>query len=494
MGRGRARFRLTTAQEHGGADADPKAPVVILALDGPVDRGRGAPATPQMEPCVRSSVTSRPSTIGALMTWTKRRMIAASIGGALLAGVITVIGLNFVQPERRIQQRVEHRYATADPEFRHELGVLLGPPMLDGNRVVNLENGAKIFPPMLAAVRAAQRSITFETYIYWSGEIGLQFADALIERSRAGIPVRVLVDWVGSQKMDEELVSRMEQAGVKIKRYHPLHWYHLVRMNNRTHRKLLVVDGKVGFTGGVGIADQWEGEAQDADHWRDSHFRMEGPAVAQMQAAFMDNWIKTTGEVLRGEEYFPHLPALGQVSGQVFTSSPSGGADSMLLMYLLAISSSVKTIDLSAAYFVPDELTLIALAGALKRGVRVRIIVPGEHVDSEVVRNASRASWGKLLAAGAAIHEYQPTMFHCKILIVDGLLVSVGSTNFDMRSFRLNDEANLNVYDADFARAVTAVFEADLLRTRKISFAMWRERPWHEKFLEHLAAVFSSQL
>jgi cardiolipin synthase len=294
--------------------------------------------------------------------------------------------------------------------------------------------------------------------------------------------------------MDEQLLAQMEAAGIEIKRYHPLHWYHLARMNNRTHRKLLVVDGKVGFTGGVGIADIWQGDAQDPDHWRDSHYRIEGPAVAQMQAAFMDNWIKTSGEVLRGEAYFPPLSAIGDAQGQVFTSSPSGGADSMLLMYLMAISSSTKTIDLSAAYFVPDELTRAALIAAMKRGVRVRIIVPGEHIDTEVVRKASRAGWGELLVAGAVIHEYEPTMFHVKMLVVDGLLVSVGSTNFDMRSFRLNDEANLNIYNAQFAKDVTAIFERDIKRARQVTLEMWSNRPWQEKAMERVASVFSSQL
>ncbi|MFL6617135.1 MAG: cardiolipin synthase [Povalibacter sp.] len=424
----------------------------------------------------------------------KRQSVVTSVSVAIVAFAATVIGLNFVQPERRLKQPVEHRYATSDPEFRHELSTLLGPPILDGNRVANLENGERIFPEMLAAIRAARRSITFETYIYWSGTIGREFADALSERAQAGVPVHVLVDWVGSQKMDEQMVSRMEKAGVEVKRYHPLQWYHLTRMNNRTHRKVLVVDGRVGFTGGVGIADKWQGHAQDPDHWRDSHYRIEGPAVAQMQAAFMDNWIKTTGKILRGDRYFPHLESVGNVSGQVFTSSPSGGADSMLLMYLMAISSSERSIDLSASYFVPDELTMTAFEEAIRRGVRVRIIVPGEHIDTEIVRKASRVQWGKLLAHGVTIHEYEPTMFHCKMLIVDGLLVSVGSTNFDMRSFRLNDEANLNVYDPAFAKEATAVFEQDLQRSRNITLAMWRDRPWQERALEHVASVFSSQL
>ncbi|GFE86562.1 phospholipase D-like domain-containing protein [Steroidobacter agaridevorans] len=428
------------------------------------------------------------------MSWSRRQIVAAGVIGALLAMAFTVIALNFVQPERRIQRQVEHRYTTGDPRFLHELGTLLGPPILKGNRVANFENGDQIFPAMLEAIRGARHSINFETYIYWSGDIGREFADALIERARAKVPVHVLIDWVGSQKMDEVLVHEMANAGVRIERYHPLHWYHLVRMNNRTHRKLLVVDGKVGFTGGVGIADQWDGNAQDEEHWRDSHYRIEGPAVAQMQAAFMDNWIKATGAVLRGEAYFPSLEATGDAAGQVFTSSPTGGADSMLLMYLLAFSSATKTIDLSASYFVPDELTLRVLIDALKRGVRVRIIVPGEDIDTEIVRKASRASWGELLAAGAQIHEYQPTMFHCKTLIVDGLLVSVGSTNIDTRSFRLNDEANLNVYDADFAQALTEVFEQDLKRTRQITLQAWLHRPLTEKIIENAAAALSSQL
>lgn len=428
------------------------------------------------------------------MSWSRRRIVAAGVIGALLAMAFTVIALNFVQPERRIQRQVEHRYTTEDPRFLHELGTLLGPPILQGNRVANFENGDQIFPAMLEAIRGARHSINFETYIYWSGAIGREFADALIERSRAKVPVHVLIDWVGSQKMDEVLVHEMANAGIRIERYHPLHWYHLVRMNNRTHRKLLVVDGRIGFTGGVGIADQWDGEAQDEEHWRDSHYRIEGPAVAQMQAAFMDNWIKATGTVLRGEDYFPALEPMGEAAGQVFTSSPTGGADSMLLMYLLAFSSATKTIDLSASYFVPDELTMRVLVDALRRGVRVRVIVPGEDIDTEIVRKASRASWGELLAAGAQIYEYQPTMFHCKTLIVDGLLVSVGSTNIDTRSFRLNDEANLNVYDADFARALTDVFEQDLKQTRQITLQAWLHRPLTEKILENAAAALSSQL
>ena len=375
-----------------------------------------------------------------------------------------------------------------------ELGIMLGPPIIDGNRVQGLQNGAEIFPAMLEEIGRAQQTITFETYIYWSGKVGREFADALSAKARDGVRVHVLLDWVGSQKIEPELLATMKAAGVEVHRYHPLHWYNLARMNNRTHRKLLVVDGKVGFTGGVGISDEWAGDADDPKHWRDSHYRLEGPAVAQMQAAFLDNWIKTTGRVLQGAEYFPPLEPIGGARGQVFTSSPTGGGDSMQLMYLLSITAAEQSIDLSAAYFVPDELTRRAMLDALERGVKVRIIVPGEYIDSAVVRRASRADWGELLRAGAEIHEFQPAMFHCKALIVDSQLVSVGSTNFDNRSFRLNDEATLNILDAEFAKQQTAIFNADLGLARPVSHAEWLARPWQEKLGERLASLIGPQL
>jgi len=421
-------------------------------------------------------------------------MIIAFVVGAVLAVLVTVVTMNFMTGEKEIQRSLEHRYAVDDPQFLRELGILLGPAIVPGNRVENLENGEEIFPAMLEAVHGATKTINFETYIYWSGAVGKQFAEALEERARAGVKVHVLIDWVGSQKMENTLVDEMKAAGIEVQLYHPLHWYNLGRMNNRTHRKLLVVDGRVGFTGGVGIADQWDGQAQDPEHWRDSHYRLEGPAVLQMQAAFLDNWIKTTGKVLQGVEYFPPVEPAGDQLAQVFTSSPSGGGESMALMYLLSITAAEKTIDLSAAYFVPDDLTRRALVSALKRGVKIRIIVPGKHIDSQVVRQASRADWGELLQAGAEISEFQPTMFHCKMMLVDSKLASVGSTNFDSRSFRLNDEANLNVYDHAFAERLEDVFENDLKRSKKITYDAWKKRPLRQKITERFSSLVSSQL
>ena len=416
---------------------------------------------------------------------------------AAVAGVCLLVGLlvsNLIGGETKIERRIERHHTIDDPRFFSQLGVLLGPPFLAGTNARALLNGDEIFPPMLAAIRNARVSINFETYIYWSGDIGREFADALAERARQGVKVHVLLDWVGSLKMDDRLVSVMTQAGVQVKRFHPPHWSNLGRMNNRTHRKLLVVDGRIGFTGGVGVAPHWTGRAQDPAHWRDTHFEIAGPVVAQMQAVFIDNWIKVTGEVLYGPAYFPVIEPAGPAAAQMFSSSPSGGSESMQLMYLLAVTAASRSIDLSATYFVPDKLTLQALVDALKRGVKLRVVVPGQHIDNDAVRHASRATWGPLLSAGAVIAEYKPTMYHCKVLIVDGLLTSVGSTNFDNRSFRLNDEATLNIVDRAFASAQTATFEADLALAHRVTHAEWLARPAQERFFEWLATLIGTQL
>jgi cardiolipin synthase A/B len=409
----------------------------------------------------------------------------------LVAGLLV---LNFSPGEKKIDTQLTRQYDTNDPQFRRSLGVLLGPPIIEGNKVDALLNGDQIFPAMLDAIRSAQKSVNFETYIYWEGTIGREFTDALSERARAGVKVHVLLDWIGSMKIGEAALDEMRRAGVEVHRYHKPVWWKLARLNNRTHRKLLVVDGKIGFTGGVGIADKWRGHAQDPDHWRDSHFRVEGPVVGQMQAVFNDNWTKATGAVLDGADYFPALVAQGGMPAQMFSSSPTGGGESMHLMYLLAITAARRTIHLSNSYFVPDELAIKALIAAARRGVDVRIITPGPVIDSDVVRAASRERWGELLAAGIRMAEYQPTMYHVKALIVDSVLVSVGSTNFDNRSFILNDEANLNVLDAGFAQRQEAVFEDDWKHARQVSLQAWQDRPFTEKIGGMLADLIGAQL
>ena len=421
------------------------------------------------------------------MIWT----IVITVLATLL---VVVLAMNFKTSEKTLERKIEHRYGTNDPQYRREMGVLLGPGIIAGNTVTDLENGDEIFPAMLEAIHSAQKTITFETYIYWSGDIGQQFADALSERARAGVTVKVMIDWMGSIKMEDALLEQIKKAGAEVHQYRPLKWYNLGRLNNRTHRKLLVIDGRIGFTGGVGVADQWGGHAQDADHWRDLHFRIEGPVVAQVQAAFNDNWIKTTGEVLNGADYFPTLEPVGEMDAHMFVASPAGGSESMHLMYLMSIAAAERSIDLQAAYFVPDDLIIKALLAARHRGVRVRVILPGKHIDSETVRLASKAHWGELLLGGVEIYEYQPTMMHNKLLIVDGIMTSVGSTNFDVRSFQLNDEASLNVYDAAFAARMTAVFEEDLKPTVRYSYQMWKKRPMKDKLIEKFVLPIKSQL
>ena len=419
-----------------------------------------------------------------------RIAILTFLGTAL--GVLLIANLSL--GDKRIDQSVPSLYTVADAQFARSMNVLLGPSLLPGNRTEALLNGDQIFPAMLKAIRGARKTITFEMYIYWSGATGEQFTAALVERAQAGVKVHVIIDALGSQKIDEHVIRRMKDAGVRVELYNPVRWHSIVRMNNRTHRKILVVDGTVGFTGGAGIADEWSGNAQDPQHWRDTHFRLEGPAVAQMQAAFMENWIEITGEVLHGPEYFPELAPAGAELAQFFVSSPGGGGESAQLLYLASIAAAARSLKLSAAYFVPDDNEVRQLVEARKRGVRVQLIVPGPQTDSAAVRRASRATWGELLRAGVEIYEYQPTFFHVKVMIVDSLWVTVGSTNFDTRSFSTNDEANLNVYDRAFAQAQEKIFAQDLARSRRVTLEEWESRPLLDKLWDHALGLLSSQL
>ncbi|MBN3759024.1 cardiolipin synthase [Paraburkholderia sp. Tr-20389] len=413
---------------------------------------------------------------------------------AVVTLVVVLVIANLSTGEKKIEHKIERLYGSDDPQFIRSMGLLLGPPVTSGNRFEVLVNGDEIFPSMLEGIASARKTITFETFIYWSGAIGEQVAQALSEKAQAGISVHVLLDWLGSQKMDRRYLQMLKNAGAEVIQYHKPHWTGLGRMNDRTHRKLLVIDGRIGFTGGVGIAQEWTGHAQDDTHWRDTHFRVMGPVVGHMQAVFMDNWIKTTGNVLHGPDYFPEPDEAGDGRAHMFSSSPSGGSDDMQLMYLMAITAATHSIHLASAYFVPDRLTINAIIEAAKRGVDVKILTPGRHIDTHTVREASRACWGRLLEAGVQMFEYQPTMFHVKLLVVDEFLVSVGSTNFDMRSFKLNDEANLNIYDKAFARRQTQIFANDLAKSKRVTLEDWNGRPWTEKLVDRAVALLDSQL
>ncbi len=285
----------------------------------------------------------------------------------------------------------------------------------------------------------------------------------------------------------------MREAGVEVAVYH-LRLRNLTNVNQRTHRKLLVIDGRQGFTGGVGIADKWQGDADAPDHWRDTHYQVEGPVVAQFQAAFMDNWMKTHATVLHGDAYFPRIEEQGLHRCQMFKSSPMEGRESARLMYILSITAAEKSLRVGNAYFVPDDLVTETIIAAVRRGVAVEVLVPGAHLDSALVRGASRHRWGKLLENGVRIYAYQPTMYHCKVMIIDDLWVSVGSANFDNRSFRLNDEANLNVFDSDFAQEESEAFEKDKQQARQITWEEWKQRPLMEKVGDAMVGLLRSQL
>jgi len=370
---------------------------------------------------------------------------------------------------KHVSAEVAPLYSAASPEFRQAAGSLLGSNFVAGNGIVTLANGDQIFPSMLKAIHGAQRSIDFETYVFWDGDIARQFAEALAERARAGVKVNAILDAQGTSKMGVANLALLREAGVKVQKYHSIIWWDIRRFNNRSHRKLLIVDGKTAFVGGVGIANEWTGNAQSPEHWRDNHSKVTGPVVAQLQGIFMENWLKTRGEVLHGPEYFPPLSPTGPYLAQGFKSSPRLGDNNISLMYLLAIASAQKTLRIENAYFLPDKLTRKELLSAAKRGVKVEIIIPGKHIDQKLVRTASRRFWPEFIQAGIKLYEYQPTMVHVKLMIVDDTFVSVGSGNFDNRSVRLNDEANLDVLNHSFAGEQLRLFERDKKQSRELT-------------------------
>ena len=438
--------------------------------------------------------------------WADRRKCAAGrmadqvvnllkyVAVAVAAAVVALAAVNLAPEPSAIRSIVPHRFDAADPQFDRSMSSYSQGQIFDQNAVQTLVNGDEIFPAMLQAIGGAQSSINMETYIYWSGSVGHRFATALAAKARGGVEVRVLVDWLGSLPFDEDLIQIMTSAGVRFQRYRPIYWYTLDRVNNRTHRKLLIVDGRVAFTGGVGIADNWLGDARNPSEWRDTHYRIEGPSVSAFQAAFAENWLETAGESLQGERFYPRLAGAGKLKAQLILSSQPNGSEDMELMMLAAIGAAKDHLRIGMAYFVPDEIALQQILDARKRGVAVDVIVPNSLTDVPLVRKASRNFWGQLLRAGVRIYEFQPTMYHPKLLIVDDVWASFGSTNLDERSLRLNDEATLNVFGKQFAQTQIDLFNEDLNQSRQVTLAEWQARPLTEKVTDWLASRFHSQL
>ena len=384
---------------------------------------------------------------------------------------------------------MESALGADDPLFPRYAASLTGGTLTAGDEYEILANGVEIFPPMLEAIRGARRRISFETYIFDEGAVAGEFSQALAAAARRGVRVRVIVDAVGAQTMEAAHRRMMGEAGVELAVFNPLHWYSLEEVNYRTHRKILVVDGEVGFTGGVGVADHWLGNAESRDRWRDSHVRVVGPAVTHLEAAFYENWAET-GHVSSAELDLQPEPALTRARSIVAWSSPTGGSNAVKLLYLVSIAAARRTLDICSPYLVLDESTRYALLQARRRGVRVRLLVEGELTDALAVKYASRNDYDELLSAGVQVFEYQPTMMHVKATIVDGIWSIIGSTNFDNRSFELNDEINVAVASSDVAGRLTEDFEADLGRALQLDIDDWRERPFTQKMREGFWALF----
>lgn len=349
------------------------------------------------------------------------------------------------------------------------LSANLNAPMLDGNAVDVLLNGDEIFPAMLEAIRQSSDSVHLLTYIYWGGEIASQFADALGAAAKRGVRVRLLVDAVGGARMASSMVDELRAAGCTFAWFRPLRWYNLGRFNDRTHRKVMVVDGCSGFTGGVGIAEVWTGRAQDPEHWRDDHFRIQGPAVRYLQGSFAVNWRQATGEVLAGASLFPDLEEAGSARIVAVDAAPSVRISTIAFTYWLFFHSACEEIHVTTPYYVPDPRLHLGLASAARRGVKVTLLVPGPYIDTKLVSLASKTYYRELLQAGVAIHEYQRSMIHTKTVTVDGAYALLGSPNFDTRSFGLNYEEALVVYDKTLTQVLNRSFEDDLGNARQVT-------------------------
>lgn len=420
------------------------------------------------------------------------RPLGLGLAGILCVGLAGLTAAN-VQPQGRgLAQAPSHVAPVQSAGFQREATALLGSPVTQGDAVTDLQNGDAYFPAMLADIRAAQHSIELESYILRPGHIAQTFVAALSERARAGVKVRMVVDWMGSRGNEAD-AARLRAAGVEFRFFRPLRLGDLASLNKRTHRKLMVVDDRVAYTGGMGIDDAWLGDARNGKQKRDMMFRIQGPAVARMRAVFEEHWLATGGKPLPAPTPAASAPA-GDLPVQVVASADRVGDYKSQRLFLLAIAGARRSIDLQASYFVPDEPARRALLAALARGVKVRIIVEGDHVDGHMVGDASRTYWGSFLDAGAQIYRYRPSLFHSKLMIVDDYLTIAGSANFDSRSFHLNDEANIVVYDGRFARHMAGVFDRDVAVSDAVSPERLRTRPWSQRFTDRFYASFASQL
>ena len=413
-----------------------------------------------------------------------------TLGGGVFARVAAAILLCASACSHPYPHILLPSIALGEPSFFPTLEAYAQAPIVGDNRIEIFSRGDRLFPAMLEAIHSAQKTISYAQYTYEEGQIAQDFAEALAERCHAGVTVNVLLDGVGSLNMPLEYRTVMTDAGCHVVTFRPLGPFTLQRANNRNHRRLLIVDGRVGFTGSSGIGKAWMGDGRTKEHWRNTDVRIEGPAVEYLQGAFAENWLEATGAVLGGEDYFPRpIGPKGSTYVQVVRSSPSAGSFTLYTTLLLAISAAQHSIIITNPYFVPDDEMLDALVEAANRGVRVAILVPGE-IDHDIVKPARRREYGRLLPAGVEIYVYQPALLHAKTVVIDGRWSTIGSANFDNRSFALNDELNVVIYNTDVAGDLERIFADDLGQSKKVEYQKWQRRGVVERLLE----IFSAPL
>lgn len=446
---------------------------------------------------------------GVLTFWTRARRLLwswwpwaivsiwgigqAKWGWAFGAGAMAVVSYLIAPPSAPPRYGLDHEFSIDSPEFVGTVAGASGSPFLPGNSLELLNNGDAFYPRMLDAIRGAQASITIEAYIYWDGDIGRVFAEALAERAQAGCRVKILLDAIGSASIGPEILDLLEAGGCQVAWYNPLRWYTFGRLNNRTHRKSLIIDGRVAFTGGAGIADHWRGNARGPDEWRDMQIRLEGPAVVPLQTGFAHNWQQTTGELLSGELYYPTPVHSGTLAVQTLLSSPETGASAVRTMYYLSIVCARRSIYIANPYFVPDPVAIETLIEAKRRGVDVRIMVSGIRNDNWLARHNSVRLFGRLLEAGIEIQEYNRTMLHHKTMVVDRRWVTIGTANFDNRSFAHNEESNVCFFDRQLAEQLHDIFLEDLAGCERVTARRWARRGVWARAQEFVASFLQEQ-
>ncbi len=384
---------------------------------------------------------------------------------------------------RTVESHASTRECTR--RIRRTLEGVLGVPATEGNRIEVLRNGDEIFPAMLDAIAATEHTIDFLTFVYWAGDIGRVFARALAERARAGVRVRVLLDGYGARPMERDLIGEMADNGVQVRWFRPLHRFHPGQLNHRTHRKVLIVDEAVAFTGGVGIADEWKGDARNEHEWRDTHFRFEGPIVDGLRAAFLDNWAETDPVLYEeGVDRFPEQPQPGNAVTQCIRGASETGWSDVATLLRTLLQLAQDRVRITTAYFVPDEELTRRLCDAADRGVRVDVLIPGPHADKRVVQLAAESSYAGLLEHGVSIWNYQPTMLHAKIMTIDGHVANLGSANLNRRSLSLDEEINVVALEPNLVALLDQHFEEDLGRSVRLRPGGWSRRSLAHRMVE----------